>query len=287
MTTRTPLRYPGGKSRLTGFIKMVMDENKLTGGEYAEPYAGGAGVAINLLSSGHASRVHINDLSPAVFAFWKSVFDQPDELCQLIRDTPVTMATWHQQKVLFDNAKDLSTLELGFATFFLNRTNRSGILEGGVIGGKKQAGKWKVDVRYHKDNLCLKIETISTFADQVSLYHLDAEKFLGLVCPKLPKKALIFLDPPYYVKSDRLYQNLYSPADHARIARKVRKLSKSWVISYDDVPEVRKLYRGFRMLSYKLPYSAGKKHLGAEALFIAPRLKDLTISDPLEVSDYG
>jgi DNA adenine methylase len=239
------------------------------------------------LSSGHANRVHINDQNPAVFAFWKSVFETPDELCRLIRETPVTMRTWHLQKGVLENSCTAETLELGFATFFLNRTNRSGILDGGVIGGKEQKGKWKIDVRYHKDNLCLKIETLSTFADRVSLYNLDAEKFLKQIGRKLPRKTLIYLDPPYYVKSDRLYQNLYSPTDHARIAKQVRKLKKPWVISYDDVPQVRNLYHGLRMLSYKLPYSAGKKHMGAEAIFLAPRLKEIAITDPLEVSKYN
>jgi DNA adenine methylase len=264
-----------------------MDVNGLTGGEYVEPYAGGAGIALNLLSSGHAERVHINDLNPAVFAFWKSVFEEPDELCQLIRDTPVTMTTWHLQKAILADARNASTLQLGFATFFLNRTNRSGILDGGVIGGKEQKGKWKIDVRYHKENLCLKIGTISTFSDRVSLYNLDAELLLKQIGPTLPRRTLIYLDPPYYVKSDRLYQNLYVAADHARIAKAVRKLGKPWVISYDDVQEVRELYVGLRMLSYKLPYSAGKKHMGAEAIFLAPRLNDLTITSPLEVSSYN
>jgi DNA adenine methylase len=286
MTTRTPLRYPGGKSRLTGFVKLVMDQNGLSGGEYMEPYAGGAGVALNLLSSDHAAHVHINDINEAIFAFWKCVFDDPDNLCQLIHDTPVTMDTWHQQKAVFENQTGKSTLELGFAAFFLNRTNRSGILTGGVIGGKKQLGKWKIDARYHKENLCLKIETLSTFADRVSLYNLDAELLLNRIGKALPKKSLTFLDPPYFVKSKRLYEDLYTPKDHARIAERVKKLKRPWIISYDKVPQISRLYFDLRGLSYDLPYSAGRKHNGAEVIFVSSYLQDTGISDPLTVSAY-
>jgi DNA adenine methylase len=272
-TTLTPLRYPGGKSRLAPFIKRLMDHNQLTGGEYVEVYAGGSGVALALLSSGHANRVHINDLNPGVFAFWKSVFKHCDELCQLIRETPVSMRTWRRQREIFTAGGNGDDLALGFATFFLNRTNRSGILTGGVIGGKEQSGKWRMDVRYNKDALSLKIETISTFADRVRLYQLDAEKFLKMLVPRLPKKSLIYLDPPYFSKSKRLYQDLYSAKDHARLSRQVRKISRPWLISYDDVAPVRQLYDGCRRIRYGLPYSAGQKCSGAEVLFFSRRVK--------------
>ena len=218
MSTLTPLRYPGGKSKLTGFIKMVMDLNGLAGGEYVEAYAGGCGVALGLLSSGHAERVHINDLNPSVHSFWKCVFEEPDALCRLIRDTDVTMDTWYRQRHTIQNPRQYSQLERGFAAFFLNRTNRSGILTGGAIGGTEQSGKWTMDVRYNRDALCLKIDTISTFADRVTLYNLDAEVLIETVIPQLPENTLIYLDPPYYMKAKRLYQDSYTPADHARIA---------------------------------------------------------------------
>ncbi len=273
MTTRTPLRYPGGKSRITPFIQMVMDENKLTGGEYVEPYAGGAGVAINLLYSGHANHVHINDINPAVFAFWTAVFDHTDALCELICKTPVTMETWHLQKSALANPVGLSHLELGFAAFFLNRTNRSGILTGGVIGGKDQTGKWKIDARYNVESLCLKIESISTYRESVSIYNLDAESLLVQLTDRLPAKSLIYLDPPYYVKSKRLYQDLYTHDDHVSLAQRVQGIKKPWLVSYDDVPEIRDIYSSLRVLRYPLNYSAAKKYLGAEALFVSPKLK--------------
>ena len=272
---------------MAGFIKMMMDRNNLTGGDYVEPYAGGAGIAISLLSSGYANHVHINDLNSAIFAFWKSVFFHTDDLCRLIRDTPVSMKTWRQQKNIIENPGKHSHVELGFATFFLNRTNRSGILSGGVIGGKEQSGKWHMDVRYNKNSLCLKIETISSYADQVSLYQLDAEKLLAKIKAKLPKKTLFYLDPPYFVKSKRLYQDLYTAEDHTRLAKSLHKFSRPWIVSYDDVPQIRKLYTGFKSLRYRLSYSAGTKCEGAEALYFSSNLKCQRISDPLDMVNYG
>jgi DNA adenine methylase len=251
----------------------MLEENDLTGGEYIEPYAGGSGIALSLLVNGDVSRIHINDLNSRVFAFWRSVFQQPDELCKLIRDTRVTIRSWRRQRNIFNMPSNYTDLEIGFATFFLNRTNRSGILTGGVIGGLNQKGKWKIDARYNKTSLCLKIERIATYANQVFIYNIDAETFLANLAPTLPRKSLIMLDPPYYRKSQRLYQDLYSCDDHARIADNVAKLRVPWIISYDDEPEVRKLYRSFRNRTYGLLYSAAEKYVGTEILFFSPKLK--------------
>lgn len=286
MLTRTPLRYPGGKSRLTGFLRLVMDKNELAGGEYVEVFAGGAGVALGLLASGHASRVHINDLDPAIFSFWKSVFEAPHELCKLIQDVKVDVATWNRQRHILSQPESHSFIELGFAAFFLNRTNRSGILLGGLIGGKNQDGEWKMDVRFNKENLCLKIEEISCYSDQVNLYNLDAEALLKTVVKKLDSKSLVYLDPPYFVKSKRLYRDTYVAEDHQRLAKEITGLHVPWVVSYDDVKEIRDIYAGHRRMRYKLSYSAGTKFSGNEVIFLSPGLKTTKCSSPMEVRTY-
>jgi len=132
----SPLRYPGGKTKLTEYVKALFRHNGLMGGHYVEPYAGGASIALELVIQEFADHVHINDLDPSVWSFWKSVLDETDALCSLIADTPITMATWTEQREIQKNKDTASTLQLGFSTFFLNRTNRSGILKAGVIGGK-------------------------------------------------------------------------------------------------------------------------------------------------------
>jgi len=178
MKFNTPLRYPGGKGKLTGFLKMIFEQNDLLDGHYVEPYAGGAGIALNLLTHSYASCIHLNDLNPAVFGFWHSVINQPEALCKAIRDVKVTMEEWHRQKAILNAPANHSPLDIGFSTFFLNRTNRSGIIWGGVIGGKNQDGAWKLDARFNKDDLIRRIEKIAMYRSRIRLYNLDAAELL-------------------------------------------------------------------------------------------------------------
>lgn len=284
MTTITPLRYPGGKTRLTGFLKKIIDLNDLYGCDYAEVYAGGAGVALGLLHSGHADRVHINDLNPAVYAFWKSVFECPDDLCALVRETPLNVPEWLRQREVIRHPNDHNQLDLGFAALYMNRTNRSGILRGGLIGGQKQDGEWKMDVRFNRDGLCLKIEQASLYADRVIIHNLDAEDFLSKV--RLRNKALLYLDPPYFVKSKGLYHDGYKLKDHQRIAKRVGQLKAPWIVSYDAVPEVWECYKGYQSLAYDLSYTAGAKVVGKEVLFASSGLILPKVQSPLELSRY-
>lgn len=268
----TPLRYPGGKAQLANFMKHVFCANKLIGGHYAEPYAGGASIAFHLLLNNYATHIYINDLSKSVYAFWQSVLNDTENLCRLISKTPVTMTSWRAQKKIQENPDQYSVLELGFSTFYLNRTNRSGILTGGVIGGKKQDGNWRLSARYNKANLISRIRKIASVKDKINLYNQDAATFITTVIPKLPDKLLVYLDPPYYSKGQRLYTNHYEHNDHATIANYVPKIRQKWIVSYDDTPEIRKLYPNLDKLLYKLSYSANSRYQGSEIMFFGKNL---------------
>ena len=232
--SNTPLRYPGGKGKLTNYLKMVFEQNELLDGHYAEAYAGGCGIAVNLLLQDYASCVHLNDINRAVYAFWHSVINSTDDLCKMILDSKLTMKEWRRQRTIHRQPDEHSLLDLGFSTFFMNRTNRSGVLTGGVIGGQEQDGKWKIGARYNKKDLCRRIEKIALYRSRIRLYNLDAAVFITGVLPSLPKKSLTYLDPPYYAKSRRLYRNLYVHSDHQTIAKLVKsKISIPWIDSYD------------------------------------------------------
>lgn len=268
----TPLRYPGGKGRLTQCVADIMRSNKLVGGHYVEPYAGGAGVAVSLLALEYASHVHINDLNRSVHAFWHSVLREADDLCSMISRTRVSMAQWRRQREV-QNDTSASPLELGFSTFFLNRVNRSGIILGGVIGGQAQAGEWRLDARYNKIDLIDRIQRIAEMRDRITLYNMDAEKLVRQVLPELPRKLLCYLDPPYYVKGKGLYEDHYQHQDHAAIARAVAAMDRPWIVSYDNVPEIRALYKQFRQRTFGLRYSAQARYQGSEVMFFAPGLR--------------
>ncbi|PHZ86734.1 DNA methyltransferase [Paremcibacter congregatus] len=282
----TPLRYPGGKGRLTNYIAQVMKLNDLQGGSYIEPYAGGAGIAIELLVTQQVSHIHLNDLNGAIYAFWHSVLHQPDELCSLISDTQVNMENWFLQKEIIENPSNYSILELGFATFFLNRTNRSGIIfNGGVIGGKQQTGNWKIDARFNKPGLIGRIKEIQKLTHRISLTQLDASDFVSILLPTMPKKSLVYFDPPYFVKGQGLYQNHYNPDDHKKIAGLIQSgIKQTWLVSYDNAPEICKLYKKRRQLEFSLNYSAQLKYKGTEVMIFKDKMTIPDQKSPLNVA---
>jgi len=271
----TPLRYPGGKAAFAPFIARVMESNGLTGGHYLEPYAGGAGVALELLFHGHASHVHINDLDPAVHSFWIAVTQETNALLDLLYSTPVTMEKWFKWRSVLRGETSTNSVERGFATLFINRTNRSGILKGGVIGGKDQSGAYKLDARFKKDVLAARIQKIAQHANSITVHCEDALTLLNRCNGFLPERSLIYLDPPYYVKGRGLYRNFYEHDDHLAIAQTLQSQSfaRPWVVSYDNTDEIREMYQLSQGLSYGLNYTAQKRYVGSEVMFFSHQLR--------------
>lgn len=272
-TYHSPLRYPGGKTKLTEYVKALFRHNNLMDGVYVEPYAGGASIALELVIQEFASHVHINDIDLSVWAFWHSVLNDTESLSKIIADTPVTMETWLEQRDIQKQKDTVDTLTLGFSTFFLNRTNRSGILKAGVIGGKNQDGNFKIDARYKKDDLIERIHVIAQHKDRISLHRLDAIDLLTQIVPKLPDNTLIYLDPPYYIKGGDLYEHHYKHDDHAAVAAAAANIRQHCMVSYDDVPAIRDLYRDYQYVSYSLSYCAQNRYRGTEAIFLDRSLR--------------
>ena len=261
----SPLRYPGGKLKVVDYIKRLFEVNDLCDGTYIEPYAGGASVALTLLFSEYAGRIRINDIDRSIYAFWHSVLNETEALCRLITDTPVNMTVWYEQREVQARKQEADLLELGFSTFFLNRTNRSGILSGGVIGGKNQDGNFKMDARYNKEDLIGRIESIAEYADRIELTCIDAVALIKSIRRPL-KKSFCYLDPPYYVKGRDLYLNYYTDDDHRAIAKAIKKYRGKWIVSYDAVPFIKELYKNCRQNEYYLSYSAGNPAKGKEIM---------------------
>lgn len=251
---------------MVDYLKQLLEVNDLCGGTYIEPYAGGASVALSLLFSKHASKIKINDIDRSIYAFWHSVLNETDALCRMISDTPVTMDVWQAQHELQKHKDEVDLLELGFSTFFLNRTNRSGILNGGVIGGKNQDGNFKMDARFNKADLIERIERVAGYADLIELTSIDAVELIKHYKRTPPQKTFCYLDPPYYVKGRDLYLNYYNDDDHRAIAQAIKKYKGKWIISYDAVPFLKDLYKDYRQQEYYLSYSAGNPSKGKELM---------------------
>lgn len=272
MKVLSPLRYPGGKAKIADFFKQLIKDNQLLDGTYVEPYAGGAAVALTLLMDEYVSRIIINDKDRSIYAFWHSVLYETDRLCQMIENTPVTMETWKVQRAIqsVENKEKADLLSLGFSTFFMNRTNRSGIIKAGVIGGYNQTGNYKIDARYRKDELIARIKRIATYRDRIELYHEDAVDLVNRISKEGKGKTILYLDPPYYKKGRGLYMNYYGDSDHALIRDAISGvLDLKWVVSYDNSAFIKSLYSDFRSQEFCLNYSANNNGKGTEVMFFS------------------
>jgi len=275
----TPLRYPGGKGKLSYFLKDVIELNSLNDGAYAEPYAGGAGVALELLLEEYVRKIYINDADFAIYSFWSSVIDDTDNLCRLISSSKINMDEWCFHRHVITNPLDFTKLQVGFSAFFLNRTNRSGILKAGVIGGKSQNGKWKMDVRFNRKDLISRIENIANYKHRIVVTNLDALDFLDSLNSMCSLKksdknrTLLYLDPPYYIKGQGLYRNFYEHDDHVLVMEKLREINfHNWLVSYDNAKEIKEIYRKFPQVEYSLQYTAQQKKSGEEVMIFSPKI---------------
>ena len=262
----SPLRYPGGKSVMTNFFVDLFHRNGLQNIVYAEPYAGGAGAAINLLLNGHVNNIIINDANIGIYSFWNALINESNRFIQTINTIPVTLPEWYKQRTILQESTEPS-LELGVATFFMSRTNRSGVIFGGPIGGsteeKQNNAKYKIDCRFNKQDLIHRLETIAENRKRIRVTNEDALVFLR----QLDEDVFVYLDPPYFVKGKSLYMNHYSRSDHERLSLYLQNEAPfNWVLSYDDVPQIRKMYINSELFRFPLKYTVSKKEIGYELL---------------------
>lgn len=269
----TPLRYPGGKAKLTKWFSEIIHFNNLDDCHYIELYAGGAGAAIKLLLSGSVKSITINDSDPIIFAFWWSVLNQTDNLIELIEKTPVDLENWNIQRNIMLNYEQFSLLERGFSAFYLNRTNRSGILKGGVIGGKNQNGNYKIDARFNKVNLISRIRDIEKYKHEINIFNEDAKDMFVKLNTYDPSNTLVYLDPPYYDKGSQLYRNYYTYNDHEIISNLVEKIEMPCIITYDNCKEIKELYKNFNSEMFNIKYSAHMERPNATELLFYKNIK--------------
>ena len=263
----SPLRYPGGKGKLASFMEYMIDQLGHRGGTYIEPFAGGAGIAMELLLRNVVSRIVINDYDKAVWSFWKAILTETDRFVEEIRTVPLTVDEWQKQHEILVTQNDKYSFELGFAAFYLNRTNRSGIIKGGVIGGQEQAKDWKMDVRFRREELVTRIQRIAARKKDIKLYNKDVNSFIKNYLPLYEENALIYFDPPYFRKGQQLYMNFFNYKDHVRIEQEIREhVNCDWIITYDYEPQIEEIYHNYNLRLYDLNYSVSTKRKANELM---------------------
>lgn len=277
----SPLRYPGGKYKLYPYVSRLVQENDCT--TYIEPFCGGAAIALGLLFDRIVKKVIINDYDYTMYCFWNSILHKTDEFVRMIQNTDVTLEEWHKQKLIREHIEDYDSLQIGFSTFFLNRTNRSGIIDkSGPIGGLQQLGDYPIDCRFNKKRLIEQIEKIAVYSNQIEIHNMEALDFIEEVILKT-RKSFIFFDPPYYGKGSGLYANFYMHGDHANLANAIlEKLqNRCWIVTYDNVNQIKAMYAKMSGIEFRLQYTLQSKRLGSEVMFFAKKTRRPTHEDDL------
>ncbi|MEU7369706.1 DNA adenine methylase [Streptomyces hygroscopicus] len=260
----SPLRYPGGKARLAPYIAHLLARQRPRPKAYAEAFAGGAGAALRLLMDNEVDHIYINDLDPGIAALWRCIFNNTEQLVDAVATEEVSIVAWHRQSAIYRNPSGKSDLELGFATFFLNRCNRSGILRARPIGGLDQKGDWKLDARFNRENLIERIRNLGKHAHRVTLSERDARSFIRSLEAQ-SDDVLLYADPPYLVQGDRLYMDSLTKQDHKELSSLLRETPLRWLLTYDaDKRITEELYKGFRCVEFKILHTAQIQRTGAE-----------------------
>ncbi len=276
----SPLRYPGGKVALYSRLRKMIRDNGLAGCTYIEPYAGGAGAGLALLVTGQVSSVVINDLDPAIHAFWKTLVEEPEFLMARIRDVSLDVDEWRRQRTTYAAGDTTHSSDLGFATFYLNRTNRSGVLNGGPIGGLDQTGNYKIDARFNRDALRERIRILSLYKDCITVTCEDGLDTIAEYATH--PDTFIYADPPYFEKAGSLYMNAFKPEDHENLACALNGVADSaWVLTYDNAPKVGELYKKRRRRKFELSYSAHRVTKATEIAVLSDSMADIDEGWPL------
>lgn len=278
MISKSPLRYPGGKVKLYPFMEQLIRQNTVAPPIYVEPFAGGAGLALELLFNGNVERIMINDLDPAIYSFWYSITNEETFYLFInrVNEVDININEWKIQKDIYMHQDIHNKLELGFATFFLNRCNRSGILKAGPIGGQKQNGNYRIDCRFNKDRLIPLLRKIYDNRNRIDVTNLNAEEFIEYIDMNYDN-LFIYLDPPYVDKGYQLYKNSFTKEDHVSLSKKIKKLKNKWFVTYDNTDLIKELYSDCKTEIFNIQYSVGSKRVENEIAVYSDSIDNILV----------
>ena len=259
---------------MAGLLSGIRRLNRLGDRAIAEPFAGGAGASLTLLFLEDTPAIFINDADRAILDFWWTLVNRPEPFLDMLSQKRISIAEWRRQRDTYRTTGRVSRLRRGFSAFYLNRCNRSGIItNGGPIGGVKQTGRWKLGARYNKVELRRRCEKVIEYRDRIQVSGDDGIEFIERLDPN---STFFFIDPPYFEKGSSLYLNTLDACYHRALSDRLKEMSEeAWVLTYDDCPEVRAMYRGWASVRpFSLRYTASERRTGGE-LLITPKWMQL------------
>lgn len=255
---------------MSGLLRDIRRINRVGNLDLAEPFAGGAGASLGMLFMEEAPAIHVNDADPAIHDFWWALLNRSSEFARHIDETPLNIGEWTRQRATYRRTGRTSRFRRGFAAFYLNRCNRSGIvMNGGPIGGIEQKGKWRIDARFNREDLKRRCQRVGQYRDRISLTSEDGIAFIDRL---KDSPVFFFVDPPYFHKGASLYLNGLNADYHENLASKLHALQHlPWALTYDDCPEIRQMYKGWASIrSFALRYTASSTRQGRE-IMITPK----------------
>ncbi|MEI7867358.1 MAG: DNA adenine methylase [Candidatus Methylumidiphilus sp.] len=252
----SPLRYPGSKATFLKVVLEFIEVHGLKGREIVEPYAGSGIVSLSLVANNLVSHATLVERDPLLYSFWKAVFEHTDILLSSIEDININMDTWYELRVLLKHKIPENELipDLALACLFFNRTNFSGVLHSGPIGGKDQSSDYKLDCRFNKKDIISRIRQISSLRDGVSVKFGDALEFLQKANIQNHEKRFFYVDPPYFKQGRKLYRYYYKVIDHKRLYDILSVATFPWLLSYDKHEFIELLYDGFPQVHQSFRY---------------------------------
>lgn len=276
-TTDSPLRYPGGKTQLLKFLEHTIDINNMDRVIYCEPFSGGFGAGLGLLFREKVDKVIINDYDLGIYSVWNAILNDITNFKNKILTIDITIEEWKKQREIYNELiqQEGYSIDLAFATLFLNRTNRSGIIQGGPIGGLQQNSCYKLNCRFNKNKIIEKIEKINERKDDITLYNLEANELIKLILLKLNSEELFtFFDPPYLKQGKNLYTNFFKHDDHMKLKEFISLMNDyKWIVTYDKTEEIKNIFSEYDCYEYSILYSANRKRKETEILFNSPSTK--------------
>jgi len=262
----SPLRYPGGKTKIYERVKNLIVACNYTERTYVEPFAGGFGIGLKLLSEEIIESAVLNDIDRHIYHFWHSVLRNTDALCDMIENVRISIEERANQKIIYAN-KESTPLEDGFATLFLNRVNYSGVIKGGPIGGLEQNGEYSLGCRFNKEDIIRRIKAVAALKRRIKLRNSDAIKIINDSAKNKFGECLLYIDPPYIEKGSQLYTNYYKEKEHIKLAERIRRVLQRdvpWFMTYDDSELIKGAYQDFHIENYNLMHNAGGSVEGKE-----------------------
>ena len=247
---KTPLRYPGGKSRaLSKLFQFIPDLSRYT--EYREPFLGGGSVALEIGKRYPHLKIWVNDLYDPLYNFWREIQDNGEQVQKELKDLKSIHCNQDSARCLFQSMKEIindeekSNLDRAVAFYIVNKCSFSGLTESSSFSA--QASDSNFSMRG--------IEKLTGYQEIIEDWKITNLSYENLLTDW--KDAFIYLDPPYDIK-DNLYGksgDMHKKFNHDKFAEDCDRYTADMMISYNSSQLVKNRFKNWNAAEFDLTYT--------------------------------